>query len=94
VGGSPERNVDLLRATLDPHCATDDATKIAAIRDAVVVNAAAALTAYDAAIETDGSEASMVERIAQRIPRARAALESGDAWRLMETWAHFSERFD
>jgi anthranilate phosphoribosyltransferase len=94
VGGSPERNVELLRATLDPHCATDDATKIAAIRDAVVVNAAAALTAYDAAIETDGSEASMVERIAQRIPRARAALESGDAWRLMETWAHFSERFD
>jgi len=94
VGGSPERNVELLRATVDPHCATDDATKIAAIRDAVVVNAAAALTAYDAAIETDGSEASMVERIAQRIPRARAALESGDAWRLMETWAHFSERFD
>jgi anthranilate phosphoribosyltransferase len=93
-GGSPERNVELLRAALDPHCSNDDATKIAAIRDAVVVNAAAALTAFDAAVGTDDSDASLAERIAGRLPRARAALDSGAAWRLVETWVRFSEQFD
>jgi anthranilate phosphoribosyltransferase len=94
AGGSPARNVELLRTALDPHSVNDDATKITAIRDAVVVNAAAALTAYDAAMGVDDADASLSERIAVRMPRARAALDSGDAWRLVETWVRFSERFD
>ena len=93
VGGSPERNVELLRMTLDPHVPNDDLTKIEAIRDAVVVNAAAALTAYDAAVGVSDGDASLSERIAGRIPRARAALESGEAWQLVETWIQVSERF-
>ena len=96
-GASPERNVELLRATLDPrvdseqNAADQDAAKVAAIRDAVTINAAAALTAFDAAV-AGGASGAVTERIAANVPRARSIVDSGAAWSLLETWVDFSSR--
>lgn len=87
-GATPDRNVELLRATLnpnDPHRVESDEEKVSAIRDAVVVNAAAALTAFDAATGEDSSS-DLSERIARNLPRAREVLNSGAAWTLLDRW--------
>lgn len=89
-GATAERNVQLLQKTLNPHeVLGDDAQKVAAIRTAVIVNAAAALTAFDAAIAgstTTTMTMSLSDRIAANLPRARAALESGAAWEALRAW--------
>ena len=103
VGGTAERNVELLEACLRPDEASGgghDAPRVAAIRDAVAVNAAAALVAFDAAAnhgagngtDTGNDTRSLSERIEAAIPRARAVLESGDAWALVSRWADASNR--
>lgn len=103
VGGTAERNVELLEACLHPDEASGgghDAPRVAAIRDAVAVNAAAALVAFDAAAnhgagngtDTGNDTRSLSERIEAAIPRARAVLESGDAWALVSRWADASNR--
>lgn len=87
-GATPERNVELLRATLNPadnYTSEADERKVRAIRSAVTVNAAAALTAFDAAAGKP-SGADGPDRIAVNIPRARQALESGAAWTLLSRW--------
>ena len=85
-GATPERNVELLTAALTPGNASDvELAKVRAIRDAVVVNAAAALTAFDAAVsQLPGIDVS--DRIEANLPRARQALDSGAAWALLEKW--------
>lgn len=95
VGGTAERNVELLEACLRPGKASvsaQDAPRVAAIRDAVAVNAAAALVAFDAAVNHGNDTESLSERIKAAIPRARAVLESGDAWALVSRWADASNR--
>ena len=101
VGGTAERNVELLEACLRPDDVSGgghDAPRVAAIRDAVAVNAAAALVAFDAAvnhgagISTGNDTGSLSERIKAAIPRARTVLESGDAWALVSRWADASNR--
>ena len=103
VGGTAERNVELLEACLHPDEASGgghDAPRVAAIRDAVAVNAAAALVAFDAAVnhgagngtDTGNDTRSLSERIEAAIPRARAVLESGEAWALVSRWADASTR--
>ncbi len=95
-GASAERNLQLLRATLDPDFQSedvetgDDASKVAAIKDSVAINAAAALVAYDAAVEKETSS-SLSDRIAANIPRARGALDSGAAWALAQRWAQWTD---
>lgn len=87
-GASPERNVELLRATLDPQydpANTDEQRKLRAIRDAVAVNAAAALTAFDAAAGNSGPT-NLSDRIAGNLPRAREVLDSGAALALLDRW--------
>jgi anthranilate phosphoribosyltransferase len=87
-GATPERNVELLRATLDPQhdCVDfDEQRKVRAIRDAVTVNAAAALTAFDAAAGPSDS-ADLSDRIERNLPRARAVLDSGAALALLQRW--------
>ena len=85
-GATPERNVELLTAALTPGNASDvELAKVRAIRDAVVVNAAAALSAFDAAVsQLPGIDVS--DRIEANLPRARQALDSGAAWALLEKW--------
>lgn len=94
VGGSPDRNVELLRKVLDPSAgAGTDAPAVAAIRDAVVVNAAAALVSYDAALGRTDAGASVTVRIGKRLSAARDVLASGEPWRLVGEWAHVSEKY-
>ena len=88
-GGSASRNVELLTAALDADAGATD-QRIEAIRSAVIVNAAAALTAYDAAQQS--ASADLAERIGANVPRARRALESGDAWNLVQRWVIESGR--
>ena len=89
MGGARELNAALLRQALDPHAAVEDARRVAAIRSAVELNAAAALVAYGAAMG-DSRDATLAERIAGQLPRARAVVESGAAWALLQRWAAFS----
>lgn len=96
-GGSSGRNADLLRAALAPGSPQGpDAEQVGAIRDAVLVNAAAALVAYRAARQAEsGGEPSgtpLVERIAREIPVARAVLADGSALDLLHAWAQATHR--
>ena len=86
-GGSAERNVELLRGALDPDAGDP---RLEAIRSAVIVNAAAALTAHDAA--EGNASGNISTRIGANVPRARRALESGDAWQLVQRWVTESRR--
>lgn len=92
VGGDRDRNADLLVKALDPQADPgDDAERVATIRDAVRLNAAAALVAYDAAVagRPDTSEP-LVARIAGTLPRAGEALSSGAALGVLRRWAQRS----
>lgn len=89
-GATPDRNVELLRATLNSaHLKEADEEKVRAIQDAVTINAAAALTAFDAARGVSSTD-SLSVRIGDNIPRARQVLDSGAAWNLLERWVQAS----
>ena len=64
-----------------------------AVRDAVVVNAAAALVAFDAVTgsRTYGARpASLTERIGNALPVAIASIDSGSTHRVLEEWVRLS----
>ena len=85
-GGEPARNALLLRKTLGGVPADDiDAGQVTAIRDAVALNAAAALVAFDAA-SGEPSEGDLMDRIGARLPAARAVLDTGSALALLDRW--------
>ena len=89
VGGDRVRNALLLRKALDPSTPADDvdAVQVDAIRQAVALNAAVALVAYDAAVAgRPDASASLNERVAAALPRAQAALTSGAAIALLDRW--------
>ena len=75
-GGDAELNAAVVRAVLDG--------KPGPVRDAVLLNAAAALAAYRA---LDGS---LEDRLADGLTAATDALDSGTAARVLERWAAFS----
>ncbi|MDA3021161.1 MAG: anthranilate phosphoribosyltransferase [Actinomycetota bacterium] len=87
TGGNRVRNAELLRKTLSGVAVTDaDADRVAAIRDAVALNAAAALVAYDAATGAGEAEVALMERLRQALPRSRAILETGAGSKLLDRW--------
>lgn len=88
-GGDPERNADLLEAALAGGSAEGaDADRILAIRDAVAVNAAAALVAFRAASGPGEPDARpLTDRVADELTVARGVLESGAAWDILAGWA-------
>lgn len=74
-----------------------DAAALPAIRDAVALNAAAALVAWDAAADAgSGAETKMgltlQHRMESTLPRAFEALDSGAAGALLERWINVSQR--
>ncbi len=85
-GGDRELNASLLRKALgsSSHGDGDDA-RVKAIRDAVAVNAAAALVAYDAAI-LGVADLPVVERIRGQLDRVRAFVDSGAALSTLDRW--------
>ncbi|MBE7323293.1 anthranilate phosphoribosyltransferase [Nocardioides sp. Y6] len=72
-GGSPAHNAQVVRDLV--------AGRPGAVRDAVVLNAGAALAVYAAA-----SEGTVEERLSRGIARARAVLDDGSAATLLERW--------
>ena len=89
VGGDRELNATLLRSALDPTAPIIDIDKTQAIRVAVELNAAAALVAYESAMNL-GVAGPLPERIAAQLPRVREIVASGAAWQLLQRWAAFS----
>lgn len=93
VGASAEDNAAVLAAVLDPSQADRiTADRWQAISDAVAVNAAAALVAYDAATGSTVNTP-VGERIAAALPRAREVLESGAAWDRAQRWVEVSKSY-
>ena len=89
VGGDRVRNAELLRLVLSgkpvPAGAAADADRVAAIRDVVALNSAAALVAYDAAMGRD-SQGSVTERVGAHLVRTRALIADGAAERVLDVW--------
>lgn len=86
-GGDSARNAQLLRAALGEGPPDGpDASRVRAIRDAVAVNAAAALVAHAAAVDEPGG-GDLTDRVAAQLPVARAAVDSGAALAVLDRWA-------
>ncbi|HEX6886645.1 MAG TPA: anthranilate phosphoribosyltransferase [Candidatus Nanopelagicales bacterium] len=86
-GGGPARNAAIFRRLLD----TPDDPAVAGLRDAVCLNAAAALVAYAAAggalpTALPDAEVELGQRMAAAMPAARAALDGGAARSLLDRW--------
>jgi anthranilate phosphoribosyltransferase len=91
-GGSAARNAAIFRTLLD----TPADRAVAGLRDAVTLNAAAALVAFDAAggslpFELPAASADLHDRMAAALPRARAALDDGRAGTLLDRWITTSQ---
>lgn len=87
TGGTAQLNAQITRAVF----AGDTSGPLAAVRDAVALNTAAALVTWDAA---NGAEqvGGITERVTDALPRALEAIQSGGAARLLDRWATFSEQ--
>lgn len=91
-GGTATRNAQLFRTLLS----TPDDPAVAGIRDAVCLNASAALVAYSAAggslaASIPPASAGLSARMAAALPAAQAALSSGAARELLERWTTTSQ---
>ncbi|HUQ00286.1 MAG TPA: anthranilate phosphoribosyltransferase [Aeromicrobium sp.] len=78
VGGDPAHNADVFRRVLDG--------EDGAIRDAVIVNAGAAIAVHEA------GSGSLVERLAAGMERARESLDSGSAKAVLARWVEATQR--
>jgi anthranilate phosphoribosyltransferase len=94
-GGDRVRNAQLLMAALGGGSPEgEDGDRIVAIRDAVAINAAAALAAFASARSADAGEdppsGNLTERVATHVPVARQVLADGAAQDLLVRWAALS----
>ena len=87
VGGDRVRNADLLRKSLSgaSEGLGEDYDRVAAIRDVVALNAAAALVAYESAMGRH-TEGALADRIGAQLPHARQIIETGAAIDVLNTW--------
>ena len=87
VGGDRVRNADLLRKSLSgaSEGLGEDHDRVAAIRDVVALNAAAALVAYESAMGRH-TEGTLADRIGAQLPRTRQIIETGAAMRVLNAW--------
>jgi anthranilate phosphoribosyltransferase len=88
IGGEADVNAALLRQALGM-ADVEDASRIDAIRDAVLVNAAGGLVAYDIACgaEPIRDDVDFIARMHAGVERARTALLSGAAGGLLQRWS-------
>ena len=91
-GGSAQRNAELCRLLVD----SPEDPSVAGIRDAVALNAAAALVAYAAAggalpFRIPPPATPLPERMAVALPAAMDALTSGAARALLDRWISTSQ---
>lgn len=93
-GGDKARNSELTRKVLGGESAGADSEQVDAIRLAVAVNAAAAMVAAHCAMTPDDSVNALplADQINAYLPQARAVLEDGTAWRLLNKWMDTSQK--
>jgi anthranilate phosphoribosyltransferase len=94
-GGDSARNAELLLATLGAGMPTGpDAGRVAAIRDAVAVNASAAMVAHAAAVAAasglapDGRD--LTTRVGEQLPLIRGVMAAGAALDVLTGWVAVS----
>jgi anthranilate phosphoribosyltransferase len=87
-GADAAFNATRLREALTP----SDDPSLTGLRDAIALNAAAALVAYDAAMGESTIGADVKTRLAAALPRARQALDSGAALAVLDRWVEVSQR--
>jgi anthranilate phosphoribosyltransferase len=78
LGGDPEHNAAIVRSTL--------AGESGAVRDIVLLNAAAGLVAYDLAVKPAHAQQSIVDRFASAMATAAEAIDSGAATAKLDAW--------
>ncbi|PSL39588.1 anthranilate phosphoribosyltransferase [Labedella gwakjiensis] len=78
VGGDPEHNAEVVRRTL--------AGETGAVRDIVLLNAAAGIVSYRLAEDPAQGQQSVVERFHAAMQVAARAIDSGAATRKLEAW--------
>jgi len=78
LGGAPEHNAAVVRSTL--------AGESGAVRDIVLLNAAAGLVAYDLAVNPAHAQQSIVDRFASAMATAAEAIDSGAATAKLDAW--------
>ena len=79
VGGEPAHNAQVVRDTF--------AGRPGAVRDIVLLNAAAAILAYDG----PDPDADLTEQFREPLARARRAIDSGAATELLERWVSLTQ---
>src|SRR5690606_20551179 len=77
-GGAPEQNAETLRRTL--------AGETGPVRDIVLLNAAAGVVAYELAQDAAQVQRPIVERLADAVARAGAAVDDGRALAKLDEW--------
>lgn len=88
AGGDAAENAAVARAVLSG----SDGSRERAVRDAVAVNAAAAIVVYDTAAGRLAPEAPLLEVLAEPLELARSVMLSGEAATTLEVWAEVTRR--
>lgn len=85
IGGEPAQNAEVLRRTLDGERGP--------VRDIVLLNAAAGLTAYALAEDPAQIDRSIIERLAEKYELAARAIDSGAAAVKLKEWVQATQSF-
>ena len=83
--GTPEHNADELRRTL--------AGEEGAVRDIVLLNAAAGIVAYRLSQDPTQAQRNMIQRLTEARDEAAAAVDDGRATAKLEEWIAATQRF-
>lgn len=86
TGGTPSFNAEVFRAVI----AGERSAHLDPVRDAVALNAAAAIVAFDSL--AGGRQAPLMDRLSAALPRAFDAVDSGAARSVLERWITTSQR--
>lgn len=78
IGGSPQHNADVLRRTLEG--------ERGAVRDIVLLNAAAGIAAFELSRDASLTQVPIVERLRDALARASAAVDDGRAAAKLDEW--------
>ncbi len=84
VGGSPEHNAAVVRRVLEG--------EQGAVRDIVLLNAAAGMVAFDLASVPSSADEAFLDRIAAKLVIAAEAIDSGSALAKLDQWATVTSR--
>ena len=83
LGGSPDHNAKILRRTV--------AGEAGAVRDIVLLNAAAGMVAYELSHDASQAQLSIVDRLGNAMSRAAAAVDDGRAEAKLDEWIAVSQ---